>query len=294
MNSITRLSVFACLLVFATGCSVLPENKDGDSELAVSEDQYDEGQADSVNVCGVQETYDTLNNMVFDEVIDQLDGDPVNLNDLRRSVSVNMKFPVVTELHEELERTDCSGRLVLGIPPTARKAFDGESELAADIEYSVQPSADGNGFVIRATGLDFLVNRIASAESLRKARRIASNGGPQLKKTYNPSFDCGAGLDNTERMICQDEDLSAMDRRLSQAFKQKLANYEGSSRQALLQRQRRLLTVRGNCADTACLYDWYENELDRYYRSSGDAAEMAADAAEAAAEAAEAAVEDDY
>ena len=139
-------------------------------------------------VCASQATYDTIKSIIFDEAAKQSTTDPVPLNDLRRSVSVKMEFPLVKSIDDRLERTDCSGRLIFVIPITETSAFGGDSELKADISYSVQPSADGSGNVITTSGFGFLLQRIVAANYMRVASRNANLGGPQLAPTYNPSF----------------------------------------------------------------------------------------------------------
>src|SRR5690606_20683183 len=117
-----------------------------------------------ISPCGAQETYDTIREIVFDQAVQMASGDPVPLNDLRRSVGINMKFPVVSAVHDELARTECTGRLVIGIPPMAHEAFGGAVELEADLTYSIQPAADGSGDVVQVQGIDYLVQRIVAAE----------------------------------------------------------------------------------------------------------------------------------
>ena len=213
------------------------------------------------DICGAQTTYDSVKNAIFDQAIKQVSGDTVALNDLRRNVSVNMQYPLVKGINDQLHRTDCTGRLVLGLPPGVSSAFAGERELNADVEYSVQPAADGNGSVITSNGIGFIVQRLIAADELRAMQTLAGQGGPQLTRTYNPSFNCGRNLQNVERMICQEESLSAKDRQLSTAFKEKLANFIGTDRQILLAKQRQKLEKRANCPDVSCVNSWYDQQL---------------------------------
>lgn len=216
------------------------------------------------NPCGSNATYQTIKEIMFDEAVDQLDGDPVPINNLRRSAAVTMKFPRVTGSQPDLERTDCAGRLVIGIPPAARRAFDDERELNADIEYSVQPAADGSGDIVMVDGIQFLVSRIVAAENFRAINKLASQGGPQLERTFNPSFDCGPGLANVERMICQNQTLASKDRHLSEAFNARLHTLSGADRTIFLSSQRSALAERADCADLPCVNDWYDYQLSLY------------------------------
>jgi hypothetical protein len=217
--------------------------------------------SDGTAVCGSQETYNSVKDLIFDEAVKQAGGDSVPLNDLRRGVFVKMEFPLVKGINEQLKRTDCTGRLTLGLPPGVSSAFSGETALKADLTYSVQPAADGNGSVITAEGIQYLVAQLVAADSLRSAQKAAQSGGPQMVKTFNPSFDCGRRLANVERMICQDETLARKDRDLSAGFKQFLSYLSGAERSEALANQRELLGQRARCADIQCVNDWYDAAL---------------------------------
>lgn len=219
---------------------------------------------DGASICGSQDTYNSVKDIVFDQAIEQAGGNPVPLNDQRRGVSVRMEFPLVKGINDQLKRTDCSGRLTLGLPPGLSSAFDGETVLKADLSYSVQPAADGNGSVITAEGIQYLVSQLVAANALRSAQKLAKSGGPQIVRTFNPSFSCGARLSNVERMICQDEALAKKDRELSTAFKQKLTFYTGADRNNLLASQRQLLGERARCPDIQCVSDWYNVALNDF------------------------------
>lgn len=254
----------ACIVTLAfASCSAPQESASPDVEQDVEQAEYG-AEAEAVNPCGSPETYQTIKGIVFDEVVKGINGDPVPINDLRRSVAATMKFPRVTGSQPDLERTDCAGRLVLGIPPAARRAFDNEPELEADVDYSVQPAADGSGDIVMVEGIQFIVGRLISAENFRSANRLASRGGPQLERTFNPSFDCGQRLTNVERMICQDENLAFKDRRLSDAFKDRLGALSGYDRTIFLNFQRNALADRAKCPNTSCVNDWFDYQLSTY------------------------------
>src|SRR5207249_12269629 len=97
--------------------------------------------------------------------------------------------------------------------------------------------------------------------------RAAQPGGMQPQKTYNPGFDCRGSLSNIEQMICQDEQLSQLDRALTaryQSLKQELSATEW---QLVVDSQRDFLRRRGACGDVACLHDVYVAQtryLDRF------------------------------
>ena len=219
---------------------------------------------DGAQECASPDTYSTIKEIIFNQAVQIAGGDPVPIHDLRLASSTRMDIPLVKGYNSNLKRAECSGRFIISNPVTARTAFSGEQELKADIAYSVQPAADGQGSVVEVNGIEYIVRSIVSANAIRSARRVEQQGGPHLVNTFNPSFGCGPRLTNTERMICQDEELSQKDRQLSSSFKLVLAASTGTDRQLLLNYQRRALAERATCAETSCLSQWYEKMLAQY------------------------------
>lgn len=231
------------------------------------------------SLCANQTNINSIKSIVFDNAISTTGEDPTTINDWRATFTATVTMPLLQGVDEKLKRTDCSGRFVLTVPQTTRSKFGGESELKADITYFIQPSADGNGNIVHVDGIDFLVNKIVEANAnanaaviarqaeaqqiaeQAKANAIANIGGPQLAVTYNPSFDCSRRLNNTERMICQDEGLARLDRQLSDSFRYKVSLYYGAQKQALLAGQRQMLAQRAACPDINCLYQWYDKDI---------------------------------
>ena len=247
----------ACLIALLGACSPKSPGDSGATEPTSAALISDGSQE-----CSSPATYATIKEIVFDKAVEVAGGNPVPINDLRTASSTRMDLPLVKGYNKDLRRAECSGRFVMSVPATARAAFLGKPELKADLVYSVQPSADGQGDVVEVQGLEYVVQDIVAANALRDARRLEDEGGPHLANTFNPSFNCGPRLTNTERMICQDEDLSRKDRQLSSAFKIKLAN--SLDRQTLLAWQRSALAERTACADSSCLNQWYDNMLAEY------------------------------
>ncbi|MDP9413321.1 MAG: hypothetical protein M3Q08_04355 [Pseudomonadota bacterium] len=210
--------------------------------------------------CGSRQNHFQLKDMIFEKAASELGGDPVPLNTLKNAVSVRMEMPVVSAVDEKVRRTDCTGRLVIDLPPGTREAFHGDKSLEADLEYSFQPAADGSGSVIRAEGFGYILQRLVAAASLLNAQRLASKGGPQLQRTYNPSFDCGRSLTNVERMICQDEQLSLADRLVAAKYDQLQESLPPLVWKDVQRSQRTFLQERAECADTSCVRSAYVNQ----------------------------------
>lgn len=230
--------------------------------------------------CADSSVYETVKNIVFDKVENTNSDNPLKINDWKKSFLTTVNMPALSGVDKQINKVSCTGRLTFTIPQEERKFFNGETELKADITYSIQPSADKSGNIISVDGVEYIVSDIVEANGRAigmktagiinaqqaaeqaKAEQIASAGGPQIAQTYNPSFDCGRSLTNTERMICQDEGLASLDRELSTMFKTKLSSYDNAQKQTLLAIQRKNLSIRAKCPDTSCLYDWYSKNKE--------------------------------
>lgn len=72
------------------------------------------------------------------------------------------------------------------------------------------------------------------------------------------SFDCSKAKSNVEKQICKDSETSALDEKLSQAYKGALAATDPASKKSLVQEQRHWVTyTRDLCEDAACLQQTY-------------------------------------
>ena len=205
-------------------------------------------------LCGAEATYRQISDSVFNKAIEQYDGDPAPLISLRKSVAVRVQYPLLRGGDQAAERTDCSGHIILDLPPTVRAAFDGAKTLEADVDFSVQPAADGSGNVVTAVGTERLVERLVGAAGLVEAAREAQQ---QQAKTYSPSFDCAAAATGVEQMICRDEALSSLDRGLAKRYAELKAQLSPDDWQEVADLQRNFLDKRGQCADITCVKDAY-------------------------------------
>ena len=263
MNGNLRVLLLITISFVGYGCDAIPKT----TEVAAAK-------------CAEQGIYDTIKNIVFNSAIANNSGDPLSINDWSKSFTATVELPLMESFNSQVSKTDCSGRLVLTIPQSEQSKFGGEANLRADIAYNIQPSADGGGDVIKVSGFDFISAKIVAAnaklatDKIRqeietensaaqtRAEMVASIGGPQIVKTYNPSVDCARNLNNVERMICQSESLAAQDRDLSANFKLKIQAYDGAQKQQLLELQRQNLARRASCATTECVENWYYENAD--------------------------------
>jgi hypothetical protein len=114
------------------------------------------------NACASPAAYDKLKGLIFDQAIGQHAGDRANLDTLADYSLARMEDPVVAGADPSLDITKCQGRFILEVPPGSERGLAGERRLQADIDYTAQAAADGNGLVYRLEGAEPIVARLAA------------------------------------------------------------------------------------------------------------------------------------
>lgn len=257
------LGVFAAYAVTSDGEATSPVDSNQALEVNFAEADLSNGELDFEQLCGAESTYSTIKDIIFDKAVENYGETPGPLNSLRKAVRLRMEVPAMTQVDRELRRVDCSGRALIDLPPGVQEQFGGKRSIKAEVEYSVQPAADRSGSIVSVSGAGPIVESLVSAANLASASQLAAAGGPQLQKTYNPSFDCGRRLSNVERMICQNEHLSGLDRALSDRYFGVKKSVSSVEWQLVLQSQREFLTERAKCPDENCIRNSYVIQAQR-------------------------------
>lgn len=82
------------------------------------------------------------------------------------------------------------------------------------------------------------------------------------------SFDCSRGRSPTERLICDDPALSALDDTLGQLYRQVRHSLAGAQRRAFsADSDTKWAWREANCTDLACLNTWYVGRIAELQRS---------------------------
>lgn len=259
--------------------------------------------------CSSPATYDRLKQIAFDDAIRIRNADPVNLDILARSAFVRMENPVVKSRDETLDVTVCTGRFTLDLPPGAERAFGGERQLVADIEYAAQAAADGSGLVYQMKGAEPIVYKLAAfdlknapAMVLTRQSQVAAvqpappplqspridqqrpavpiapqpptrpepqpvqTQAPALKPSIpvrmaSPSFNCRYAKSRSERLVCSDGRLAALDRQMASRYFAELSDGDQWTRNTLRRSRDRFLAYRERCPNVDCIADAYAGRI---------------------------------
>lgn len=128
--------------------------------------------------CSSPTTYDRLKIAAFDEAVRIRNADPVNLDKLAAHAFVRVEQPRVVSHDNTLDVTVCKGRFILQLPPGAERAFAGERQLVANIEYAAQAAADGSGLVYQIEGAEPIIYKLAAFDLKSQGASVAVAPSP--------------------------------------------------------------------------------------------------------------------
>lgn len=263
-------------LILVAGCKTSPQ--------IVSEkvDKAENGKAIPDGNCTSRAVVDAIRDKAFDAAVAKVgEKEAVKLNSLRSVIAGRLENPVVASHDPALERTECSGKIVFGLPPNTQRAFNGATQLSSDISFSTQPAADKSGLVVEATGLETLVDSLVQGAQRKRVVRVgAPEPAPSFDSMFNqppkvqirefgseiepmpsggsPSFSCKAKLSRVERMVCDEPGLAAQDQLMAEAYRDAVDRTAPDARARLESLRMRYLSQRNRCADSACVAATYD------------------------------------
>lgn len=257
------------------------ENKD-----RLSDDQI-AGRAatDPEKACGSQKTYDLIKRELFRRAAQLRGSDLSAFNQLAAYSVVRMDAPMLKSHDEELGTVQCSGSLALDLPPGVA-VVGGRRTLTADIDYALQPAADGSGDVLTLTNADAIITPLATLARVDAPAEdpLANVTGPAVPPISadpgpvaplpaepsppaaagpgaRPSFNCQYARTRGEIAVCNDAGLAALDRQMAAAFNRALAEASAGQRVVLQNTRGRFISYRDRCGTNSCIADTYRGRM---------------------------------
>ena len=232
--------------------------------------------------CAAQSTYDAIRSELFRRAAQVRGSDEQAYTRLADFALLRMSGPVVRGIDDELESVTCSATAFVDLPPGVRTST-GQRSLSGDLEYMVQPAADGTGNVVRLGNADSIVVPLATL-SRTAAPATAPLVPPELGAevpqdlppqepgdepsqdqsqaiTANPSFDCDSARTRSEVAICSDPGLAALDREMAAQFRSAIMQADRSQRRLLERTRGRFLSYRDRCGTNQCIAETYRSRM---------------------------------
>lgn len=239
-------------------------------------------QVDREAWCAAQSTYDDIRRELFRRAAQVRGSDDQAYARLADFALLRVNAPIVRGIDDRLNSVSCSGTAVLNLPPNVQVA-GGRRSLSGDIDYLVQPAADGTGNVVRLGNVDSITVPLAtlSRSAVRRQQPVAApeqqvseeamehsdESGGQVEAqqpqpvTANPSFDCNAARSRSEVAVCKDPGLAALDRQMASQFNQALTQADRGQRRLLERTRDRFLSYRDRCATNQCIAETYRSRM---------------------------------
>lgn len=134
----------------------------GEDRLDGNEVASDEGAGASAEErCGSQQTYDLVKREIFRRAAQARGSDGGAFDRLAAYATVRVEAPVLKRQDEQLGTVVCSGNVALDLPPGVA-VVGGRRTLQSNVDYALQPAADGSGNVVTLSGADGIIVPLAT------------------------------------------------------------------------------------------------------------------------------------
>jgi hypothetical protein len=283
--TVLALLVGAVILLLLIAYFASNRNPDQDK---LKDDQVTQALApDAEKRCASQATYELIKRELFRRAAQLRGSDQAAYDKLAAYGVVRMENPVLESETKDSGAVNCSGSLSLDLPPGVA-AVGGRRSLMSDVDYTVQPAADGSGMVILLRNADAIIAPLATLARVgQPARQPIAPGDsnavapepPQAsvpnaqpsttpiappaprRVGTRPSFDCAKARTSGETAVCSDAGLATLDRNMAAQYGRAIAG-ASPDQQALLRRTReRFLGYRDRCPNNACIGDAYVGRM---------------------------------
>ncbi|QNN66679.1 hypothetical protein H9L13_08240 [Sphingomonas lutea] len=262
-------------------------NRSADQDKLTGNETAGAPQASAEQRCASKATYDLIKRDLFRRAAQTRESDQSAFDRISASAVIRMENPVMESEDDSSGAVNCSGSLSLDLPP-GLAVIGGRRSLSADVDYSVQPAADGSGTVVLLRNADAIVTPLATLARVEDTASLptpdappppASNDplAPQPPETViepgptepapvrqgqaRPSFNCANARTRGETAVCSDAGLASLDRQMAAQFNGAMSRADGEERALLQQTRGRFLSYRDSCRSDSCIADAYRGRM---------------------------------
>ena len=243
-------------------------------------------------LCASKATYDLIKRELFRRAAQLRGSDQAAYDRLSAYAVLRMENPVMESQDSATGAVNCSGSLSLDLPPGVA-VVGGRRTLTSDVDYTVQPAADGSGNVVLLRNADAIVTPLATLartaqpapsatlppeaneaapEPMGAQPPVPSNPAapaepsvpaqPSPSSGTHPSFDCAKARTKSEIAVCSH---SRPGRPRSQHGDRNIAAPSPERRRrsgrCCSRTRDRFLAYRDRCPNRACIGDAYVGRM---------------------------------
>ena len=249
------------------------------------------GAANPQQRCAAQPTYDLIKRELFRRAATLRGSNQAAFDKLAAYAVVRVDRPLLASEDEGTGAVGCTGSLTLDLPPGVA-VVGGRRTLTADIGYTLQGAADGNGQVLTLTNADAIVTPLATLartggqtlepqaptnpDPLAPGPEMPpTNEGPPRdsspspappppvveRQSSSPSFNCANARTRGERAVCSDSRLASLDRQMAAQYRTAFASADRRTRAELERSRGRFLGYRDQCPSDDCIAETYRGRM---------------------------------
>jgi hypothetical protein len=275
----TTIALIGGLLVLLGLIAYFASSRNPDQDKLIGNEIGQAQPASAEKRCASQATYALIKRELFRRAAQLRGSDQAAYDKLSAYAVVRMENPVMESEDSSTGAVNCSGSLSLDLPPGVA-VVGGRRTLMSDVDYSVQPAADGSGTVVLLRNADAIIaplatlarvaqpvqaapvgtNEAAPAEANAVAPAAPAPEGPRPVGA-RPSFDCANARSKGEIAVCSDAGLAALDRNMAAQYSRSLAVASPAQRSLLRQTRDRFVAYRDRCPNRACVGDAYVGRM---------------------------------
>jgi len=236
-------------------------------------------------LCANSTTYGLIKRELFHRAAQLRGSDQAAYDRLTSFAVVRMENPVMESEDSSTGAVNCSGSLSLDLPPGVA-VVGGRRSLMSDVDYTIQPAADGSGNVVLLRNADAIITPLATLAkvgepapapaatpdenavapehlepNVAESESAAKQVGPQTNFAGRPSYDCAAARSKGEIAVCSDSGLSALDVNMATQYRRALSSASPEQRALLQSTRDRFLGYRDRCPNRQCIADSYVGRM---------------------------------
>lgn len=265
-------------------------NQDKLTGNQIAEDRSQTKAVAPEKLCASNQTYDLIKRELFRRAAQLRGSDQAAFDQLSSYAVVRMENPVMESQDSATGAVNCSGSLSLDLPPGVR-IVGGRQTLTSDVDYTIQPAADGSGNVVLLRNADAIIAPLATLARANQAAPAnpaptpvpteTNEAGPDqqqlepglqqqpqpaeprpsVSSTAHPSFDCANAHTKGETAVCSDAGLAALDRNMAAQYGRAMSGASADQRALLKQTRDRFLRYRDRCPNRSCIGDAYVGRM---------------------------------
>ncbi|MES2138052.1 MAG: hypothetical protein V4502_13470 [Pseudomonadota bacterium] len=285
----TTIALIGGLLLLILVIAFFATGRNADQDKLTNGALTTAGAPSGEKLCASKTTYDLIKRELFRRAAELRGSDQAAFDKLSAYAALRMENPVMESEDNSTHAVNCSGSLSLDLPPGVA-AVGGRRSLMSDVDYVVQPAADGSGTVVMLRNADAIIAPLATlarttttapaqtpgpgaepvpipapgpGEEGTLAPPAATPPSPQPEPSAraNPSFNCANARTRGEVAVCRDSGLAALDRQMAAQYGSAMSRADPGQRALLQSTRSRFLGFRDNCRSDSCIADAYRGRM---------------------------------